>query len=61
MAEKKGVKPRNRRSATGKQEPKTAFTGARKSAGQTAGHYERDPKRRRGQYGGAGNPPLIMK
>jgi len=61
MADKKASKSRNRRNATGKQEPKLAFTGSRKSAGQTTGHYERDPKRRRGQYGGAGDAPLIMK
>jgi len=54
-------KSRNRRSTAGKQEPKLAFTGARKSAGQTPRHYERDPKRRRGQYGGAGDAPLVMK
>lgn len=35
--------------------------GGRKSAGQTEGHYERDPKRRKGQYTGAGEAPLIKK
>jgi hypothetical protein len=35
--------------------------GARKSEGQTPGQYARDPKRRRGQYGGAGDPPLMKK
>lgn len=33
----------------------------RKSAGETEGQYTRDPKRRQGQYGQAGNPPLIKK
>jgi len=33
----------------------------RKSAGQTQGQYERDVKRRRGQYGSAGDPPLMKK
>ena len=35
--------------------------GSRKSAAQTGGQYERDPKRRRGQFGGAGDAPLIKK
>jgi hypothetical protein len=33
----------------------------RKSTGQTEGQYERDPKGRHGQYGSAGNPPLMKK
>jgi hypothetical protein len=33
----------------------------RKSAGQTSGQFERDPKRRHGQYVGAGDAPLIKK
>ena len=33
----------------------------RKSTGETEGQFARDPKHRHGQYGGAGNPPLIMK
>ena len=33
----------------------------RKSAAQTEGQYARDAKRRRGQYGGAGDPPLMKK
>jgi hypothetical protein len=33
----------------------------RKSAGETEGHFGRDAKRRRGQYGTAGNSPLIKK
>lgn len=34
---------------------------ARRSAGQTEGQFARNNKGRRGQYGGAGNPPLIKK
>jgi 5-methylcytosine-specific restriction endonuclease McrA len=33
----------------------------RKSAGETEGQFGRDAKRRRGQYGTAGNSPLIQK
>jgi hypothetical protein len=33
----------------------------RKSAGQTGGQFERDPKGRKGQFGGAGDSPLIQK
>jgi len=33
----------------------------RRSAGQTEGQFGRDRKGRRGQYGGAGNAPLIEK
>ena len=28
---------------------------------QTGGQNERDPKRRKGQYGAAGDPPLMKK
>ena len=41
--------------------PISAHSRARKSTGQTEGQYSRDPKGRHGQYGGAGNPPLIKK
>ena len=34
---------------------------SRKSTGQTNGQYERDQKGRKGQYGGAGDSPLIKK
>jgi hypothetical protein len=34
---------------------------ARKSEAQTVGQFERDPKRRTGQYTGAGNPALTKK
>jgi 5-methylcytosine-specific restriction endonuclease McrA len=33
----------------------------RKSAGQTEGQFARDPKGRKGQFGGAGDSPLIKK
>ena len=33
----------------------------RKSEGETTGQYTRDPKGRRGQYGGAGSAPLVKK
>jgi hypothetical protein len=33
----------------------------RKGIGQTALQSGRDPKGRKGQYGGAGKPPLIKK
>jgi hypothetical protein len=33
----------------------------RRSTGQMQGQSERDRKGRRGQFGGAGNPPLIKK
>jgi hypothetical protein len=59
MPGKKAHKPRNLE--MGARRVNARVGGARKSAGQTAGQYERDPKRRMGQYGGAGNPPLIKK
>ena len=34
---------------------------ARKSTGETEGQYMRDRKGRKGQYGSAGNSPLIKK
>jgi hypothetical protein len=33
----------------------------RKSTGQTEGQFARDPKGRKGQYGGAGDSPQIKK
>ena len=33
----------------------------RKSAGQTPGQFGRDTKGRKGQFGGAGDSPLIKK
>jgi hypothetical protein len=35
--------------------------GARKSQAQTPGQYTRDPKRRTGQFTGAGDPPMMKK
>jgi hypothetical protein len=35
--------------------------GGKASASQTMGDRERDPKRRIGQFGGAGDPPLMKK
>jgi len=48
----------------GKKAPKLRIPrtgGARKSAAQTPGHYQQDPKRRLGQYTGAGQAPLTKK
>ncbi|MCL4401155.1 MAG: hypothetical protein M1436_00625 [Acidobacteria bacterium] len=50
MPGKKAHKPRNMEPPRG-----------RKSTGQTNGQFERDPKGRKGQYGGAGDSPLIKK
>jgi hypothetical protein len=47
MPGKKAHKPRNSETAKGKS--------------QTPGQWERDPKGRKGQYGGAGDSPLIKK
>lgn len=49
MPGKKAHKPRD---------PDRAKT---KGAAQTRGQFERDPKRRQGQYGGAGDAPLTKK
>jgi hypothetical protein len=57
MPGKKAHKPRNIDAAN---LPRTKGR-ARKSEAQTAGHYQRDPKGRKGQYGGAGDAPLIKK
>ena len=35
--------------------------GAKKSVGQTRGQFERDPKKRKGQYTGAGDSALTKK
>ena len=35
--------------------------GGRKSTGQTEGQFSRDAKGRKGQFGGAGDAPLIKK
>ncbi len=57
----KAHKPRNRNSRVERRDVNARLGGARKSAAQTGGHYERDPKGRRGQFGGAGDAPLIKK
>lgn len=36
-------------------------SGSRKRVGQTEGQSGRDPKGRKGQYGAAGDAPLIKK
>lgn len=60
MAGKKAHKPRNpvEEGAHGIQAP--AGRG-RKSTGQAEGQFRRDPKGRKGQYGGAGDSPLTKK
>ncbi len=37
------------------------IAGGRKSAGQTDGQFDRDPKGRKGQFTAAGDAPLIKK
>ena len=58
MPGKKAHKPRD--NGGGKHGIKTAGA-ARKSSGQTEGQYGRDPKRRTGQFTGAGDPALTKK
>lgn len=60
MPGKKAHKPREAGDANVKGAHGKAGKG-RKSAGQTTGHYERDPKGRKGQYTGAGESPLTKK
>jgi hypothetical protein len=60
MPVKKAHKPRNVKSDA-LQGVNRQAAGGRKSAGQTGGHYQRDPKGRKGQYGSAGDAPLIKK
>ena len=45
----------------GKKAHKPRNTANAKRRSQTGGQNERDPKGRRGQYGGAGDAPLIKK
>ena len=52
MPGKKAHKPRN---------IAKAVLPGRKNAAQTFGQNQRDPKGRQGQYGGAGDPPLMKK
>lgn len=60
MPGKKAHKPRNIDLSVLPGMNKQAAKG-RKSAGQTNGQYERDQKGRKGQYGSAGDSPLIKK
>jgi hypothetical protein len=60
MAGKKAHKPREQGEA-GTHGIHTQGPGGRKSTGQTAGQFERDPKNRKGQFSGAGDPPLMKK
>jgi len=56
MPGKKAHKPRNVANAG-----THGIHSRRKSEGQTVGQFGRDPKGRRGQFGGAGDAPLIKK
>ena len=60
MPGKKAHKPRNVPSA-GMHGVHPALGHGRKSTGQTEGQFGRDMKRRKGQFGGAGDSPLIKK
>jgi hypothetical protein len=58
MAGKKAHKPRE----TAVRKKITSNSGRGKNAvSQTRGQFEQDPKRRIGQFGGTGEPPLIKK
>jgi hypothetical protein len=59
MPGKKAHKPRN--TDLGAPGAKGLAAQSRKSTGQTEGHYTRDPKGRKGQYGAAGDAPLTKK
>lgn len=61
MAGKKAHKPRNIEWYAGNKATSAKHGAGKTSISQTPGESQRDPKRRRGQYGGAGNPPLIKK
>ena len=60
MPGKKAHKPRNTDNA-GLPGVNKRLAKGRKIAAQTPGQSERDPKGRHGQYGGAGDPPLMKK
>jgi hypothetical protein len=60
MAGKKAHKPRIVENAGMKGVHQKSAQG-RKSTGQTEGQFSRDPKGRKGQYGAAGDAPLIKK
>ncbi len=59
MPGKKAHHPREPKK--GVQAASSAPGKARKSSGQTEGQFSRDPKGRKGQYGGAGDSPLTKK
>jgi hypothetical protein len=73
MARKRGKKPRGaKKPGVRKKKPKGGkkdtprrgdFTGARggRPPEQTRAPYEQEPERRLGQYGRAGEPPLIKR
>ena len=58
MPGKKAHKPRDPGMPEAANKPKGH---GRKSASQTQGQFERDPKRRTGHFTGAGDPPMMMK
>ena len=60
MAGKKAHKPKNLAKDSGTKGIHKS-DGGKAGFSQTPGQSERDPKRRRGQYGGAGDAPLIKK
>jgi len=60
MPGKKAHKPRNVEKA-GMHGVHSQTALSRKSAAQTVGQFGRDPKGRKGQFGGAGDSPLIKK
>jgi hypothetical protein len=39
----------------------TQYTKGKNAAGQTNGQFEQDPKRRGGQFSGAGDPPRMHR
>lgn len=60
MAGKKAHKPKNLAKDSGTKGVHKS-DGGKAGFSQTTGQAERDPKHRRGQYGGAGDAPLIKK
>lgn len=59
MPGKKAHKPKSTNKELDKSNAETG--GSRKSAAQTPGHYERDPKRRKGKFSGAGDAPRMNR
>lgn len=60
MPGKKAHKPREM-GTTGSHNVAAHGGPGRKSTGQTVGQFGRDPKGRKGQYGGPGDSPLTKK